>query len=332
MSAVAELSRGACVTASAAVRGVAQEVEVFIDTQVAVVVLVVAGLRDRGTVIHRCVPCTVSAQAALVQLTGDAAGTAVGGVALQVEGLVDVQVAVVVDVVAGLCRRNAAALGGVPLAVSVDAALPASAHVPAHTAVGGVSEEVERFVDALVAVIVDAVAALCTGGDAVVLRAVPGTCTVGAVLSCGACVTAHAAVGVVAEQVEVLVDHRVAVVVDIVADLGRGSALVRRISPGTVRVDAGLAVAADATTGSAVVRVGEQVDALSVTDVLRQRAARHVRAAAGAAAAAARVGASPTAGCGGTAPGVAGIQTCGSRMVILAPYQGEERDHQHQHE
>lgn len=254
------LAAGADIATDAAVEVIVEEVEVLVDGVVAVVVAVVARLRGGNAGLDGGDPLAVAAGTHLVQPTAVAAGAAVVHIEEQVIGLVDAAVAVVVDVVAHL-RSRAATHGDVPLAVAAFAVLVRSTVVAASATVERVDEQVEVLVDPVVAVVVDLVTHLRSGGAAV-YGDVPGAVATHAGLSRGASVAASATVRIVREQVEVLVDAVVAVVVRLITHLRRGGAVDDRGIPGAVPVGAMLSSGAGVAAEAAVEVVHEKVEVL----------------------------------------------------------------------
>ncbi len=313
-------SRVTAAAAGATVVRIVEQVVGIVDASVAVVVLVVAGLGDGHALVHRGVPGAVSAEAGLVGGTGMSAHSAVLLIVEKVEIVVHHTVAVVVAVVTAFRDRLAVVGGGVERAVAVCTVLAAVAGVPADAAVVRVGEQVERFVDRVVAIVVHAVAAFGAWRAAVLLL-VPGAVTAVAALSVRASASAHAAVGGVGEQVIPVVDHAVAVVVDVVAGFAALRALVGGLIPGAVSVVAGLSLVAGPSAGAAVGFVAGQDDAAAEAIELGQGTAVNVAVATGSGAAIAGRAAAAGGDVVGT-PWVSAVETGGSGRIAVAAADG----------
>jgi len=259
---VTHLSGSANQTAGAAVELVAQQVEALVDGAVAVVVGVVANLRTGTAVEHRSDQLAVAIVADRARTAITTAHAAVGVVGEEVESLVDEAVAVVVAIVADFGSRHAVVHRHGELAYRVLADGAGIAHAAACAAVERIAEEVEPLIDVPVAIVVDVVAELGSRRDAIVRRNGVGAVSVGTELAGAAAMPAGAAVGSVCEQVEAVVDHAIAVVIDVVAGLGGRRAGILRVVPLAVPVIAGLVGRASVAADPAVGRVGQQVECL----------------------------------------------------------------------
>lgn len=218
-------------SALAAIEGVVLQVKALVDQLVAVVVDVVADLRDCYAAVLGYVPDALACLAGLTGRANPAAGAAVGRIGGEVDALVDQAVAVVVDVVAHLIGRHADVDGRLPGAVAVEAVLSGGADKSAESAVERVVGQVVAVVQNPIAVVVDAVARL-RGRRAAGGWGDPGTVTVVTDLVGSAGVAADATVGFVVGEHEAVVDGAVTVVVDTVAELVGWRAARGRHDPG----------------------------------------------------------------------------------------------------
>jgi len=257
-----DLTRTASSSAGAAVGRVALEVEVLVDNAVAIVIDAVTDLRAGNAAVLRCVPLAVPVAAGLPDSASVAAGAAVGRIGEEVEPLIDETVAVVVNPVTHFRRRCAGALRQIPGAGTVFTVLPQGAGMSADAAVGIIEEEVEPLVDESVAVVVRVVADFAGRRSAEVDRVVPGTIAILAMLPGSASMATETAVGRIAEEVEVLVDQTIAVVVDVIAYLRAGYAIVLGDVPGAAATDTMLTGCADPAASTAVGIVAEEVEPL----------------------------------------------------------------------